>query len=228
MNKSINQSTTKRLVETLRPFPGMRHLDVAGGTGDVALRVLSAITAAESEAAARAASDAPGAAPPDPGHVTVCDINGAMLAVGRDKAARAGLLGRTSWVQGDAERLPFPDGCMDAYTIAFGIRNVTDRAAALREARRVLRPGGRFLCLEFSQVGRGGSREAPCAGGRPRRGPACAPERARFFARFAAALALPPPAPSRAAPARLTPRRRRTPTNPPKPPGDGPAAAPGL
>ncbi|GBF90365.1 hypothetical protein Rsub_02471 [Raphidocelis subcapitata] len=158
MSGGLHRLWKDRLVETLRPFPGMRHLDVAGGTGDVALRVLAAITAAESEAAARAAAPAsagPAPAPdaaPEPGHVTVCDINGSMLAVGRDKAARAGLLGRTTWVQGDAEKLPFPDGCVDAYTIAFGIRNVTDRGAALREALRVLRPGGRFLCLEFSQV----------------------------------------------------------------------------
>jgi len=162
-------------VEVLRPFPGMRHLDVAGGTGDVAFRVLSAIQAAEaaqspatpsssggSGAAAAASSSsssssdaAATAAAAERGHVTVFDINGSMLQIGKSKAAKMGLLDRTSWVQGDAEKLPFDDESMDAYTIAFGIRNVTDRMAALREARRVLKPGGRFLCLEFSQVGGG-------------------------------------------------------------------------
>ena len=163
----------------------MRHLDVAGGTGDVAFRVLWAIRAAaalERQAGGRPRQQHHHSQPPPPqqhphapqpqqpqqqqqqpeqppppppeGHVTVCDINGSMLEVGRAKAAASGLLGATSWVQGDAEKLPFPDESVDAYTIAFGIRNVTDRPAALREARRVLRRGGRFLCLEFSQVRR--------------------------------------------------------------------------
>jgi 2-methoxy-6-polyprenyl-1,4-benzoquinol methylase len=136
-------------VEVLRPFAGMRHLDVAGGTGDVAFRVLRAIRAAELAGAARSAALAV-----TPGDVTVCDINPDMLEAGKGRAAGAGLAGDAglSWVVGNAERLPFDEASFDAYTIAFGIRNVTDRAAALAEARRVLRPGGRFLCLEFSQV----------------------------------------------------------------------------
>jgi len=104
-------------------------LDVAGGTGDVAMRVF--------EAAGPAAQ------------VTICDISAEMIEAGR---ARAGEAERLSFVQGNAEDLPFPERSFDAYTIAFGIRNVTHIDAALLEAYRVLKPGGRFLCLEFSTV----------------------------------------------------------------------------
>jgi demethylmenaquinone methyltransferase/2-methoxy-6-polyprenyl-1,4-benzoquinol methylase len=112
------------------PRAGERLLDVAGGTGDVAQRLL--------EAGGR--------------HVFVCDINPGMLEVGRDRAIDSNILEGLSYVAGDAERLPFPDRSMDAYTIAFGLRNVTHIDAALAEARRVLKPGGRFFCLEFSRV----------------------------------------------------------------------------
>jgi demethylmenaquinone methyltransferase/2-methoxy-6-polyprenyl-1,4-benzoquinol methylase len=104
-------------------------LDVAGGTGDVAMRVLDAA--------------GPGT------RATICDISAAMIEAGR---ARAGEESRLSFVRGNAENLPFPDKSFDAYTIAFGIRNVTNIEAALAEAFRVLKPGGRFLCLEFSTV----------------------------------------------------------------------------
>src|SRR3954454_17172796 len=107
-------------------------LDVAGGTGDIAFR------------AAKAAADG--------FHATVCDINGDMLAVGRERAAARHLEDRVSFVEGNAETLAFPDRRFDAYTIAFGIRNVPRIELALREAFRVLRPGSRFLCLEFSTV----------------------------------------------------------------------------
>jgi demethylmenaquinone methyltransferase / 2-methoxy-6-polyprenyl-1,4-benzoquinol methylase len=109
-----------------------RLLDVAGGTGDVALRYM-----ARGGAGCRA---------------TICDISPEMLAVGARKVAAAGLDGRVDIVEGNAEVLPFADGTFDAYTIAFGIRNVTHIDRALTEARRVLKPGGRFLCLEFSRV----------------------------------------------------------------------------
>jgi demethylmenaquinone methyltransferase / 2-methoxy-6-polyprenyl-1,4-benzoquinol methylase len=105
-------------------------LDVAGGTGDIARRYLDAA--------------------PQSG-ATICDISAEMLDAGRKKlSARYGE--RLAFVQGNAEGLPFPDRSFDAYTIAFGIRNVTDIEAALAEAYRVLKRGGRFLCLEFSSV----------------------------------------------------------------------------
>jgi demethylmenaquinone methyltransferase/2-methoxy-6-polyprenyl-1,4-benzoquinol methylase len=107
-------------------------LDVAGGTGDIAFR------------AAQAAGYG--------FHATVCDINGDMLNVGRERAEKLHLDDRVSFVEGNAEALAFPDRAFDAYTIAFGIRNVPRIDLALREAYRVLRPGSRFLCLEFSSV----------------------------------------------------------------------------
>lgn len=111
-----------------------RLLDVAGGTGDVALRYASAT---------REAHDAT---------ATICDISPDMLAVGKRRIEKAGLSHRITTVEGNAEHLPFGDNTFDAYTIAFGIRNVTTIENALSEAYRVLKPGGRFLCLEFSRV----------------------------------------------------------------------------
>jgi demethylmenaquinone methyltransferase / 2-methoxy-6-polyprenyl-1,4-benzoquinol methylase len=104
-------------------------LDVAGGTGDVAMRVLEAA--------------GPGTS------AVICDISAEMIEAGR---SRAGQAARLTFVQGNAERLPFPERNFDTYTIAFGIRNVTHIEMALAEAFRVLKPGGRFLCLEFSTV----------------------------------------------------------------------------
>lgn len=112
-----------------RPFT---HLDVAGGTGDVAFRVAEA------------------GGPQT--HVTVLDINGSMLEVGRERGEKRGLGAQLDFVEASAEKLPFPDNSFDAYTIAFGIRNVPRIPLALKEARRVLKRGGRFLCLEFSDV----------------------------------------------------------------------------
>lgn len=122
----------------------VRVLDVAGGTGDIAFRIADALLAGGAAAAARA-------------EVTVYDINADMLRVGEERAAKRPQLAAPGapalrWVQGDAEALPFADGSFDLYSIAFGIRNVTTVPNALREAHRVLRPGGRFVCLEFSQV----------------------------------------------------------------------------
>jgi demethylmenaquinone methyltransferase/2-methoxy-6-polyprenyl-1,4-benzoquinol methylase len=122
------------MVEWLNPQPGMTVLDVAGGTGDIAFRIANAARAHGGEA-----------------EIVVCDINAEMLGEGVARAKAAGE-NAIEWVCGDAERLPIPDSSMDAFTIAFGIRNVTHIDAALREARRVLKPGGRFLCLEFSRV----------------------------------------------------------------------------
>jgi demethylmenaquinone methyltransferase / 2-methoxy-6-polyprenyl-1,4-benzoquinol methylase len=105
-------------------------LDVAGGTGDITLRALRA--------------GGTGC------HAVLCDISPEMVAVGRKRLAGPDFAGRVTFSIGNAESLPFPDKSFDAYTIAFGIRNVTRIEAALGEAFRVLKPGGRFLCLEFS------------------------------------------------------------------------------
>jgi demethylmenaquinone methyltransferase/2-methoxy-6-polyprenyl-1,4-benzoquinol methylase len=106
-------------------------VDVAGGTGDIAMRIKRRSR--------------------DNAHVTVADINGSMLAVGRERAEKADLTG-IDFVEANAEALPFPDASFDAYTIAFGIRNVPRIEMALSEAFRVLKLGGRFVCLEFSEV----------------------------------------------------------------------------
>jgi len=132
MSAGVHRLWKNTLVDVLNPRPGERLLDVAGGTGDVAFRIVRK----QGERA----------------DVTVCDINPAMLEVGRDRAADRGLLRGLTWTTGDAESLPFPDRSFDGYTIAFGLRNVTDIDKALRDAYRVLKPGGRFYCLEFSKV----------------------------------------------------------------------------
>ena len=133
MSAGLHRAWKAQLIAMLRPSRTrpFRHLDVAGGTGDVAFRVL----------------DAGG---PDTA-VTVLDINEAMLRVGAERVAGR-YPGRIDFVTGNAESLPLPDAAFDAYTIAFGIRNVPRIEVALAEARRVLKPGGRFLCLEFSNV----------------------------------------------------------------------------
>ena len=130
MSGGVHRLWKATLIDCLNPRHGMTLLDVAGGTGDIAMRYLAA-----------GGQD-----------VTVCDINASMVAVGRDRALDRGVTTGIRWAVGDAEALPLPDASVDAYTIAFGLRNVTDIDRALREARRVLRPGGQFLCLEFSKV----------------------------------------------------------------------------
>jgi demethylmenaquinone methyltransferase/2-methoxy-6-polyprenyl-1,4-benzoquinol methylase len=126
MSGGLHRSWKDAFVTMLRPREGEQILDMAGGTGDIAFRM------AEKGA-----------------QVTVADINPAMLNVGIERAAKRGLTDLV-WREQNAEKLDFPDAHFDAYTIAFGIRNVTDIPAALREAHRVLRYGGRFFCLEFS------------------------------------------------------------------------------
>jgi len=132
MSMGIHRLWKNAMLDWLNPRPGMSLLDVGGGTGDIAFRFLD-----------RVGGD---------GEVVVCDINKEMLSVGRDRSIDQGRLEGLKWVCGNAEQLPVPDATMDAFTIAFCIRNVTHIDAALREARRVLKPGGRFMCLEFSQV----------------------------------------------------------------------------
>lgn len=131
MSGGIHRLWKSAMIDWLAPRPGQRFIDVGGGTGDIACRILD-----------RASGS----------HVTVCDLTPAMLEAGRDRALDQGRLEGLSWVSGNAEHLPVPDMTFDAYTIAFCLRNVGDRLQGLRDAYRVLKPGGRFLCLEFSHV----------------------------------------------------------------------------
>lgn len=126
MSAGMHRLWKDRFVRRVKPREGEAVLDMAGGTGDIAFRM-----------------EPSGAA------ITVADINPAMLQVGMERAAKRGIDGLV-WTEANAEHLQFPDRFFDAYTIAFGIRNVTDIPAALKEAQRVLRRGGRFFCLEFS------------------------------------------------------------------------------
>lgn len=130
MSWGIHRLWKRLFIDWLRPHAGMRLLDVGGGTGDIAFGFLKR----------------------GGGAVTVCDINAEMLAVGRRRAVDRGLLDGLVWTCGNAEQLPVADSVFDAYTTAFCLRNVTDIPAALREAHRAVKPGGRFMCLEFSEV----------------------------------------------------------------------------
>lgn len=149
MSAGVHRLWKARFVAGLGLRPGMRVLDLAGGTGDIAFAMIGKLGRA-ARRQYRITSD--GADTPAQPPVTVCDINPAMLMVGRDRAIDRGLIDGVQWSCGNAERLPFPDRSFDRLTIAFGLRNVTDIDAALAEAHRVLRPGGKFFCLEFSKV----------------------------------------------------------------------------
>ncbi len=131
MSAGIHRLWKDAMMDWLAPRAGQRLLDVAGGTGDIAFRFLRR---------------APGAS------ATVLDLTESMLDAGRARAEAEKLADRLDWVAGDAMALPFPDGSFDVYTISFGIRNVTRPEDALAEAFRVLRPGGRLMVLEFSQL----------------------------------------------------------------------------
>jgi demethylmenaquinone methyltransferase/2-methoxy-6-polyprenyl-1,4-benzoquinol methylase len=121
----------KRFTLTLANLrPGQRALDVAGGSGDLAAGMARRVG--------------------ERGLVVLTDINAAMLSRGRDRLIDAGIVGNVRYVRANAERLPFADGSFDCITIGFGLRNVTDKAAALKSMHRVLRPGGQLLVLEFS------------------------------------------------------------------------------
>ncbi|KAK4757459.1 hypothetical protein SAY87_018760 [Trapa incisa] len=150
MSVGLHRLWKDRLVSKLNPFPGMKHLDVAGGTGDVAFRIMDSINSTKR----RVLEDAQEDVLHEETQIYVCDINPNMLNVGRKRAIGRGLAENKSliWVEGDAESLNFDDNSMDGYTIAFGIRNVTHIEKVLSEAYRVLRRGGRFLCLELSHV----------------------------------------------------------------------------
>jgi demethylmenaquinone methyltransferase/2-methoxy-6-polyprenyl-1,4-benzoquinol methylase len=135
MSGGIHRLWKADMIRWLNPRPGQLLLDVAGGTGDIAERFLNATGAGTGAVAA------------------VCDINRAMVEAGRDRALDRGRVADILWICGDAEALPVASSSVDAVTIAFGLRNVTRIEAALTEMRRVLKPGGRFICLEFSHVG---------------------------------------------------------------------------
>ncbi len=135
MSAGLHRAWKSSLITALslpRSARSFRLLDVAGGTGDIALRALK--------------RGGPGV------NVTLFDINPSMLDVGRTRTQKAGFEKRVEIVEGNAEELPFPEHSFDAVTIAFGLRNVPSMDRALLEARRVLAPGGRFFCLEFSTV----------------------------------------------------------------------------
>ena len=132
MSGGMHRLWKDRLIREIRPRPGLKYLDVAGGTGDIAFRIKK-----------RAGTNS---------DITIFDLNEQMLTVGRDRAVDRGWLNGFEWITGNAESLPFEDNSFDVYTIAFGLRNVTHIDTALREAARVLKPGGRFFCLEFSHV----------------------------------------------------------------------------
>ncbi len=131
MSVGIHRLWKASMIDWLNPRAGQHVLDVGGGTGDIAFRILERAPEAS---------------------VTVCDLTPAMLEQGRDRAFDRNILSGCDWVAGNAEALPFPSMRFDAVTIAFCLRNVADWQQALHEAWRVLRPGGRFLCLEFSHV----------------------------------------------------------------------------
>jgi len=132
MSGGVHRVWKNTLIRLMRPRPDKKLLDVAGGTGDIAFKYLKkAGTCAE---------------------ITVCDINQNMLDVGRDRAFDRGIVKGIDWVHGDAQKLPFEDETFDLYSISFGLRNVPKIDDALKEAHRVLKPGGYFYCLEFSEV----------------------------------------------------------------------------
>ena len=132
MSGGIHRWWKAEMARWLGPRPGQHLIDVAGGTGDIARRALPRLD------------------PDRGGRVVVCDANREMLEIGRARALDDGILMGIEWLAGDAEALPFADRAFDLYTIGFGLRNVTHIERALAEARRVLKPGGRFLCLEFT------------------------------------------------------------------------------
>ncbi len=130
MSLGVHRLWKRIFINVLAPSPRRTLLDLAGGTGDISFGWLQG----------------------GGGPTILSDINAAMLGVGRDRAVTRGLVDRLTFLTADAEQLPLPDKSVDMVSMAFGLRNCTDKDAVLAEARRVLKPGGRFACLEFSRV----------------------------------------------------------------------------
>ena len=136
MSLGVHRLWKDNFVKRAAPQPHYACLDVAGGTGDIAFGLHTFMRNIN----------------PDTEHVTVCDINPEMLRVGQKRADVLGIASNFQWMEANAEQLDLPDNSFDLYTIAFGIRNCTHVDRVLAEAHRVLKPGGRFMCLEFSEV----------------------------------------------------------------------------
>ncbi len=146
MSGGVHRIWKSAMIARVNPQPGQKLVDMAGGTGDIAERFL----ATADERGGRQRETRSSDAPPPLAEAVICDINHEMLKAGAARAHPENLEGRLRRVCTDAENLPFSDRSVDAYTIAFGIRNVTNIDKALSEAYKVLKPGGRFVCLEFS------------------------------------------------------------------------------
>ncbi|MBY5993203.1 bifunctional demethylmenaquinone methyltransferase/2-methoxy-6-polyprenyl-1,4-benzoquinol methylase UbiE [Ferrimonas balearica] len=131
MSFGVHRYWKRFTIECAAARPGMKVLDLAGGTGDLTAKFSHLVG--------------------ETGEVVLADINDSMLKVGRSKLHDLGVVGNVSYVQANAEALPFPDNHFDIITIAFGLRNVTDKAKALRSMARILKPGGKLLVLEFSK-----------------------------------------------------------------------------
>ncbi|XP_029474957.1 2-methoxy-6-polyprenyl-1,4-benzoquinol methylase, mitochondrial isoform X2 [Rhinatrema bivittatum] len=166
MTLGIHRLWKDSLLRLMNPYPGTQLLDVAGGTGDIAFLFLDYIHSQRevqlrrdlksyqnlswlevSKSYQKTRQDLLGGS-----HVVICDVNQKMMAIGEKKAQHLGYTEGLSWVVGNAEELPFTADKFDVYSVAFGIRNMTHIKQALQEAYRVLKPGGRFLCLEFSHA----------------------------------------------------------------------------
>lgn len=141
MSMGVHRKWKADFIRMIRPKPGLNYLDVAGGTGDIAFKIKKKI-----DKKTEATPNAP------PTQITLLDLTYDMLSVGRDRAMDLGHGNDFNWICGNAETLPLHDNSQDVYTISFGLRNVTHIDTALAEAYRVLKPGGRFYCLEFSHV----------------------------------------------------------------------------